>query len=272
MANQTLNAANNPELANQLLQQAMYVEASDQQEPARIELPSDTAVTLPGGYVTSSGEVLTTAEVRELNGKDEEQIIKSGSSGKALLTTLRLGTVSVGGKPVNDIILDTMLSGDRDALLLGIYKATFGSTATLYPYCTGCEEYKTLEVDLNDEIKVITLDDVQAARKFEVKGRKNTYTLMLPNGKLQKEVLNSDDKTIPELTSIILRGVVLSINGESVISPSQVDAIGLADRRILMDAINEKSFGPQFDPISATCPDCGGKVVSPINLGNLFRF
>ena len=37
-----------------------------------ITAPSDNTVELPGGYLNAAGEVIRIAEVREINGKDEE--------------------------------------------------------------------------------------------------------------------------------------------------------------------------------------------------------
>jgi hypothetical protein len=80
--------------------------------------PSDTTVELPGGYLNAAGEIIRTAEVRELTGKDEELISKTNNLGKAILTILQLGTVKIGNELATDKILDELLVGDRDAIIL----------------------------------------------------------------------------------------------------------------------------------------------------------
>ena len=90
----TISAAANPAMANNLINQALA--ETPVQKEVNILLPSDTSVTLPGGYLSATGEIVTTAEVRELNGTDEEAIAKSNSIGKAILTILNRGTVKIG--------------------------------------------------------------------------------------------------------------------------------------------------------------------------------
>jgi hypothetical protein len=54
-------------------------EKNEAPEPAKIKSPLDITVNLPGGYISPSGEVYRTAEVRELTGKDEEAIVKANA-------------------------------------------------------------------------------------------------------------------------------------------------------------------------------------------------
>ena len=95
----TINAAANPALANQLLTKALD-EAPVEMTP-EIVIPSDTVVDLPGGFITAAGEIVRTAEVRELNGRDEEAISKATNLGRALMTILQRGTVKIGTEGAN---------------------------------------------------------------------------------------------------------------------------------------------------------------------------
>ena len=52
--------------------------------------PSDSSVKLPGGFIKGT-DLVTTAEVKELNGADEEAIARAGSTGKALQVLLQKG-------------------------------------------------------------------------------------------------------------------------------------------------------------------------------------
>ena len=120
----TISAAANPALANNLIQKALTEEPK--QKLPEVVPPSDTIVELPGGYLNAAGEVIKFAEVRELNGKDEEAISKTNNMAKALLIILQRGTVTIGDEEATDKVLDSLLVGDRDALLLGILKAKIG--------------------------------------------------------------------------------------------------------------------------------------------------
>ena len=265
----TISAANNPALANKMIKDALD---KPEQVEIRITSPSENIVTLPGGYINSAGEVITEAEVRELNGRDEEEIAKASSIGKALLAILKRGTVSVGDEPITEDLLDRMLSGDRDMLLLGIFKATFGNIAHLGTYCTTCSEVKDVDVEIDNDIKIKVLADPINDRVFTVKGKSQEYTVQLPTGVTQKELMLNADKTVAELNSLLLEKTVIKIGESPVISKTQVQNLGMVDRRKIVDEINQRLCGPQFEPLTLACPDCEGEVQVPISLGALFRF
>jgi hypothetical protein len=270
VSEKSINAAQNPALANKLIQEASKT-TEKPVEVAVVVSPSETVVTLPGGFLSNSGEVITVVEVRELTGRDEEAIAKSNNIGRVLTTILSRGTVSIGEEPATEEMLDRMFAGDRDAVLLGIYRATFGDDVDLDTYCSGCTDYKTIQINVQDDVEVKRLEDVVSQRLFTVNGKKNTYLCTLPTGKVQKELLINSDKTVAELTTTLLEGTVREINGRTVLSRSQVQEIGIVDRRLIGDALMIRTFGPVLDEVKATCPDCGGEVVAPINLGALFR-
>lgn len=271
MAEQSVHAASNPGLANATVEKIL-AEPEKVIEKAVIVSPTETLVTLPAGYITSSGEVIKTVEVRELTGRDEEQIVKSNNLLRQLGTILSRAVVSIGNEPVNDNVLDRLIIGDRDELLLGIYKATFGPTAEIITFCGGCEDTKTVAVDIDRDIERKILVDSVEDRSFMVTSGKHEYLLTLPTGTAQKEMAQNPDKNMAELTTLLLENCVLEIDGSPVIGKAQVQAIGIKDRRKLGEEISSRAPGPKFETVEVDCPDCGGKVVVPINLGTLFRF
>jgi hypothetical protein len=271
MTTNSLNAASNPALANNLVAQAT-AEPETEVQPATITPPSETLVTLPGGYVSSAGEVVKTAEVRELTGKDEEAITRSSSLNKVFPTILSRGVVSVGKEKATEEILDKMLAGDRDALLLGVYKATFGPTATLICWCGGCNDSKEVEVNVDTDITSKLLVDPILDRRFTVLGKEKEFLVQLPTGYTQKEITANADKSMAELQTILLEQTVLEIDNNPVVSKTQIQNLGIMDRRKIGDEIAKRAPGPQFNEVTIDCPDCGGKVVVPITLGALFQF
>lgn len=266
----TINAAANPAMANNLITQAMAEKPV--QKEVNIILPSDTTVTLPGGYINAAGELVTTAEVRELNGTDEEAISKASTIGKAIITILNRGVVKVGEEKATERILDQLLSGDRDALLLAIFKVTFGKTTDFSAVCPGCNEVKVVTIDIDEDIKTKILADPINERVFTVQGKKNVFTVQLPTGIAQKEIILNADKSTAELNTILLENTVMKIDDSPVISKLQVQNLGLVDRKNIVNAINKRIVGPQFEDVVVTCPDCESEVTVPINFGNLFRF
>lgn len=269
MSTNSISAGANPGLANDLVKKAT-AEQKQAVQPAEITPPSDTLVHLPGGFINEAGEVIKTAEVRELTGRDEEAIAKTNTIGKALSLIVNRATVSIDGKRVTDELLDGLLAGDRDALLLGIYKATFGDKARIESYCGTCMAEKTVEVDLNTDIKTKALADPIAGRTFTVHG-KHEFVVTLPNGAVQKEIINSIDKTAAELATLLLEKTVQEIDGNPVFSKAQIQGLGISDRRLIGEELSNRAIGPQLENITVQCPDCEGEVEVPINFGTLFR-
>jgi len=270
MESNTISAAANPELVNELVEKAVHSgKENDQPKEVHIKFPTKVTVDLPGGYITPAGEVIREATVRELTGRDEEAISRVNTVGKALLTILSRGTVSVGNEPATEDLLDQLLVADREAILLGIYKATFGSTVEVTAWFNG--ESKLVEIDLDSDIEIKTLKDPVADREFTVTHRNKEFLVALPNGIVQKELFKNFDKTTAELGTLLLEHTVIKINGERVYRKEQVQDLGLTDRAKISKEITDKNPGPQFTSIKVTDPESGVEAVVPINLGTLFR-
>lgn len=271
MENKTVTAAENPNLLNKIAADAL-AEQPKATTPALLTPPSDTSVRLPSGYVTPSGEVIKVAEVRELTGRDEEALGRVTSYSRIFSAIISRAVVSVGNTPADDSLLDNLLIGDRDALLLGIYRATFGPEAEVTAACQKCADVKTVIVNVDEDIKIKELADPVNDATFTVEGRKTSYLVTLPTGVTQKEIINAEDRNAAEVTSVLLENTVLEIDGRPVVSPIQIKNIGLLDRRKIVQEIASRSPGPKFEAVTVNCPDCGGEVVVPISFGALFRF
>lgn len=181
-------------------------------------------------------------------------------------------TVKIGDKQVTEQTLDQLLAGDRDTLLLAILKVTFGSTPKVATFCDGCQETKEVLVDINQDIKFKVLTNPIEDRVFTVRGKAGEILVQLPNGVAQKALVNNADKTAAELATILLENTVLKINDNPVYSKTQVQNLSIVDRRKIIEAIEERAFGPQFELQKTECPDCGSEVSVPVTLDSLFQF
>lgn len=243
--------------------------------PVIDDLP-ESYVKLPAGILVD-GSIRRDAEVQELTGEHEEKLAKarqSGNPAKFVATLLQCGTVEVGGKPATPELLDSMIQGDLDTLILAIRKATFGDTFELFEVpCPSCGEESDIELNLND-IPVTEMDSDD--RDFLVdlrKGRK--ARIQFPTGAVQTEIFKKP-VSVPEMNSITLDHCVLAfIEADGRERPSNglldVKKLGLADRQVLQDFIVDKQPGPRYDKVTAKCPSCDGEVLVPINIGILFR-
>jgi hypothetical protein len=254
------------ELVNKYAKQAM----EEPESQIETKAPSGPEVTLPGGFI-DEGEVIKTVEVRELNGVDEEAIAKAATTGKALNVLLQRGLVKIGSRDVKREDFDSLLSGDRDAILIGIRRITFGETLDFKINCLSCNETQDVSIDLAEDIPVKTLDDPITDRTWSVETKKGHVTVSLPTGITQKKLLENADKTTAEINTLLLSGCVMSVNGIPSMGASTVLNLGMADRSKIIDQILEKNPGPRLGEVSKVCKACGETIALPLSLVDLFR-
>jgi len=265
-----INAVQNPDLVNRLAQEAMTEqEATVKASKLEITLPPDTTVSLPGGLFDPFIGVINTAEVRELNGIDEEAVSKIGDPGKSLLLILERATVKIGDEPATKDLLDALFSGDREMLLLAIRKATFGSQVKVGPgVCPECSQEQVFELDLDKDVTIKTFD---GEREFTVPCKVGPIVATLPKGNLQKAIVESVNKTSAELDTILLKQCIISINGQDLLDPEAVRRLSIQDRRTVLKAITDRNPGPQLGDMKKECQSCGTEVPLPLSLADLFR-
>ena len=233
--------------------------------------PSESEVSLPGGFLTQSGELITTAEVRELNGADEEAIAKAGSTGKALAVLLQRGLTKLGTNDVTSADLDTLLSGDRDAILIGVRKVTFGDTINVPVACQHCGNEHVTEVNIIDDVPVKTLSNPVEDRVWSTETSKGTVVVALPNGVVQKRLMENFDKTSAEVNTLLLSGCIVSVNGSPSVGASTALSLSMSDRSKIVQEILTKSPGPRLGEVKKTCKACGESMDIPLSLVDLFR-
>jgi hypothetical protein len=272
MATQKVTTAQDPTLASKLATEAIQAvnqEVVSVSEESDIQLPPDTTVELPGGLFDPIDGTVKTAEVRELNGSDEEAIAKAADMGKGLLMILERATVLIGDKKPSREDLDSLLAGDREMLLLAIRKATFGEVIKLGPgACPHCEEEQIFEVNLTKDVKVKALENDE--RSFAVDCKIGEVRVNLPDGGTQKEIVNSNNKTSAELDTLLLKSCIATINGLPVMSANQVRDLSINDRRKILNAISDRNPGPQLSEVKKNCQACGQEVPLPLTLADLF--
>jgi len=246
--------------------------------------PPDTEpdeVDLPGGLI-QDGEVIRTATVRELTGEDEEKLYRSlGSKNRFqfMNTLLECGTERIGGESATTDLLSKLLIGDREQIILGIRRVTYGNEVTVVNYvCPECE-VTTAEItfDISEDVPVRKLGNPREDIEFEVKLRRGAMArVRLPNGADQRVLLEHADATLAERNTFMLQqvmssitepnGVIHSLAGE----PSLALKMGIADRRTILNEIAERAPGPRYNEITFVHEDCGKEVTLGVDLGDLF--
>jgi len=252
---------------------AKLAEAFEKQGSVEIttDVPTDNEVYLPAGFISKDGSLSKTAQIRELNGLDEEALAKAGSPSRALYTALSRGLVSIGDKKPSESELDLLLTGDREAILLGIAVATFGPSATYTSICSSCGKQQPFEVDLENDIDVISLEDPLNDRSFGVNTKAGEVVATFPNGLTQKKLFDSDNKTTAEVITELLAGCLVSVNGEASLGRSTALSLGMADREAIVSKIYELSPGPRLGEVKKACEACDSEVLLSLSLADLFR-
>lgn len=262
------NVSSDPNVVAQYAQEL----TKDSSPEVKTVAPSNSDVILPGGFIAKDGSLIKYAEVRELNGMDEEAVSKSGTPGKALAAMLQRGVISIGANPAEKADLDQLLSGDRDALLIGIRRVTFGDTIEFNMLCPHCDTELEISVDLNKDIPIKTLDDPINDRVFTYMSKKNGAIVVgLPNGITQKKLIENSDKTGSELNTILLSSCIKSVNGEPALGATTALSLGMADREGIINEIFKRTPGPRLGEVTTTCEACGEEVPAPLSLADLFR-
>lgn len=266
-----VSAVEDPQLANQLAEEALRdQEAAAAPKRVKAPTPPDTTVELAAGLIHPFEGLITTAEVRELTGADEEAIAKAADIGRALMLMLERAVVRLGDNPAEKDELDMLLAADRELLLLMIRRVTFGDEVTFEgALCDRCpEQIQTLTIDLGKDVKIKKLE---SDRTFNVKCKVGTVEVGLPTGNTQKNLVASNNKTAAELDTIVLKSCVKSINGNPVLDDDEVRNLSIKDRRDILKAISDRNPGPQLDEVKKPCQFCGSEVPLPLTLASLFQ-
>jgi hypothetical protein len=241
-----------------------------------VDFPSDTEVLLPGGLLRD-GVTFREAEVRELTGEDEEALSRAqGNNLRFVGTLLRQGVVSIGGDRVTNEVLKELLIGDRDALVLGIRRATFGNDLDFKDLiCPGCNAKLDVTVHL-DEVPIRKLDN-PLIREFTVElSRGASAVVRLPNGGDQEAIFADPELTSAEQNTILLSRVVQTITDrtgrETKVrnNPLPVRSLGVADRKRILTFLDEHVPGPAYNEVTFKHEECGKETPLSLTVGDLF--
>ena len=265
----TIDAAADPQAANAAL--AGIFDAGPAPEPT---VPGDNSCVLPVG-VEIDGELLRTVRVRELNGEDEEELSRSGTNPfRHFDTILRRATVEIDGHWSSDRMLKSMAVADRDTILLAIRIATYGPDYTWEQWtCPECGDRSDLTFHL-DEMEITGPQSGNGEYDVELRGGVVAH-VRLPNGADQAELFADESLTAAQQNSLLIgRCVLYTTDPEGAVVKGNPDLgrqLGLADRKRLMAAMGEHTYGPRLDAVTLVHEACGKEVQVALPLAALFR-
>jgi hypothetical protein len=247
-----------------------------------IDFPVDDTVNLPGGLILNN-ELIKNAVVKELTGEDEESLARASQSLNPFTffdRLLKCGVVRLGAEPLSETekILPKLLIGDREALILGVRRATYGDELEIEKWpCSNCGNIADLTMELSD-IPVVNMDDPANESSFKVPLRKGGYALCrLANGADQLVIYDNKDITQAQRETVLLSRCVTTVvdaaGGEKSMAafPSMAKSMSVVDRHNILNELKDRQPGPKYDKIKYTCESCNQDVFVVVTIGNLFR-
>lgn len=249
---------------------ASFAQASEPDVP-QIEPPGSGHLTLMWGVEGEDGVRLRKAEVRELNGADEEAMARLDQNSPAYFTdlvdlVLRRAVVSVGEEtivPSNGLaVLGDLIAVDRDLLFKEIIVATFGSQREYENIkCPNCDEGNDIEVDVEGLIAVEELEGEPVTSVTLRDGRE--VALHYPTGKDQKYTYDSKEAlSVAEYNTRMIGRCIDTVDGAEVLAQqaqNMARKFGMADRRKIVTAL---AGGPsvKFKEVEVPCTECGEAI------------
>jgi hypothetical protein len=217
---------------------------------------SDGVCNLPGGLVLDDGRRLGRAELRPLTGREEEWVTQHAGSPSVHLATKLLSAcfVRLEDVIVDSEIIDKLLVGDRDYLILQLRRMTLGDRFAAVFLCRACKRAMDVEFLAQD---ILIEPRPQNAVTYTWHGAQRVVRYRLPNGADQEAVA---DLSPGEAVEVLLARCVID-DGGTPLSVDERDAL-IAD----MDA-----HAPQLDlELDLNCPECGHSFTTPFDCTSFF--
>lgn len=273
------NPADNPQAANESIDKVLN-EVTIKPLP-EITLPSDDTVTLPGGLVIKD-KIIRQVQVRELTGEDEEALAKASQAANPIVFLDRLikcGVVKIGDEPTseNEKLLAQMLIGDREAIILGIRRVTYGEKLEVAEWvCQSCGNKADLEMEISD-IPMVSMTDPLNEISFKVDLRKGGYAhVKLATGADQLAIFEKTDITQAQRETVLLSRCINIIADEvgkelpMAAFPSLARSMSVPDRHAVLKELSKRQPGPKYDKVEYVCAECDSKQNVLVTIGDLF--
>lgn len=261
-----ISTEDDPELASQASEAALTGD-----RPLMANAPSGQ-VELPGGWFDPQGNLLTSAVVKELTGHAEEKLSRIDLQANFplfLQTLTRFGLENIGGHEPTDQMMNDLLIGDREALILGIRIATYGPEVEMHIQCPECRAEEDIAIELDKDIPVDKMAEPEK-REYEVELRNGRTAIVHPTTCGIQDLIWDPKKTAAEMKTAALDRCVRTIDGRPV-TTEEIRDLGLADRNALITKLTDLQPGPDFGGVKIPCESCGQEFNILLDLTDLFR-
>jgi hypothetical protein len=214
----------------------------------------ESIVTLPGGLCLPDGARLAVARLRHLTGCEEEWLAEHREAPLPVAVTRLLSAALVGLENVSPTpeLVQALLVGDRDFLMLRLREMTFGTRLSAVVECPGCRGRMDVDLETGD-IPFERREQTAPAHSLELNGR--TVRFRLPTGADQEAAARADEPIEALWTRCLLH------HGGRVLS---------ADERAAVVEEMDR-LAPQVEvELDLTCPECALRFPLPFDVSSFF--
>lgn len=247
--------------------------------PVPNEVPSDVIPLPSRGKVYPAGSPLCnleSLEIRAMTARDEDILTSRAllKQGKAIDALLRSCIVD------KTIDVDSMLTGDRNAALVGIRMTGYGAEYKVKTACSKCDAVSPYEFDLSQiPLKMLEADPIEPLSNsfmFKLPMSKKTVVFRLSTGADERRV--ADDLEMmrkrggtDSMVTTRLHSQIISIDGETDRTKlmSLVQTMPARDSRDLRKHIDNVSPGITMRQ-EVTCPECDESSEVDVPMGTEF--
>jgi hypothetical protein len=221
--------------------------------------------TLPCGYLTDSGELITEVVVREITGAEEDMLASQKIKDyKKMGELIARCTIAVG--PVTDRdeiarIIPKLLVGDRVYLFLLIRRVTLGDEYPFRSKCPSCEVEGSFNVDLSS-LEVKTMGDAKK-RSLELVTPRGRKVTMAPMDGVREERL-STFKNENDKATLALAARVVTLEDKPA-TLGDLKALSLSERNFLRDSYQQLEGGVDTT-VDIACPHCGAEFKNELDV------
>jgi hypothetical protein len=214
-----------------------------------------------------------TIEIKHLTAKEEDILTSETLLRKGLAIDRLVESILID----KSIRTDSLLIGDKNAILLAARITGFGPSYEVAIECPGCSTKQDIEFDLT----------TICAKESDMTGVEHTasqtYKFILPVSKIEIEIrqlTSKDEKTVIQEVESRKKNKLPENNSTMLLNAMIVSANGSSDRSLMLELIDvlplrdSKFIRATYDRIKPdidtsqdfVCPACGhdGKVVMPL--------
>lgn len=227
-------------------------------------------VQLPCGYLTKDGTIIREAEIVAMTGLTRKSIAREDiRSNSAKVTDVillqclkRIGSVAL----INNKIINELILGDRDFLLLEIRRLSLGDKITANTECGGCKKKLDVVFSVND-IPVTGLKD----GSFEIRDGVRVFriqnevphvdaVLRFPRGEDQQVYLPTISKNPIEANFKLYAACMVEWDGKpGPFRPDFFERLPVNVLDVLDGGFSENQPGPDLRQ-NVSCPECAADI------------